>query len=88
MQEKIAATDFAIIENILRKHITSSMLEAQKWVYIKILNDPTVYPDYDRKEARRILDELNQRDDKDDGIEKIIPVLRARQELRRKFKLN
>ena len=80
MMQKIADTDFSVIETILRKNITGSSLDEARWLFNKILNDPTVLPDYDRAEARAKLDEVNKMDDKDNGIEQIIQQMRIRHE--------
>lgn len=78
MLEKIATTDFAIIESIIRKNITGSQLDEARWMFNKILNDPTVWPDYDRNEARKKLEEIKQLNEKDYSVDKIIDELRLR----------
>lgn len=84
MQEKIANTDFAVIEKIIRDNITVSQLDEMRWTLNKILNDPTVLPDYDRKKAQHQLDNLNKMDDSKYGADKIIRLLKVRQQQLRK----
>lgn len=84
MLQKIAVTDFAIIEHIIRQNITSSKLDEARWMYNKILNDPTVWPEFDRNEARKKLEELNKLDEKEYGVDKIITQLRVKHEQLRK----
>lgn len=79
MLEKIATTDFAIIEGILRKNITVSSLEEARWTLKKILSDPTVLPEFDRKEVKQNLDELNLMDDKEYMVDKVIEIIKAKQ---------
>lgn len=78
MRKKLAETDFSVIEKILRKHITVSQLESRRWFFEKILRDPTVFPTMDRKYAQQRLDQLNQMDDKQYDVDRIIEKLRAR----------
>lgn len=84
MLKKIAETDFAVIETILRKNITGSRLDEARYLLNKVLTDPTVLPDFDRAEAKKQLDEVNKMPDS--GIEEIIQEMRARHErLRAQF---
>lgn len=86
MLEKIANTDFSIIERIIRKNITVSQLDEARWTLTKILKDPTVMPDYDRKEAQKELDNVNAMDESKYGVEQIIQELKARhQKLRERL---
>lgn len=80
MLQKIADTDFSVIETILRKNITGSRLDEERWKLNKILSDPKVMPQVDRVEARKQLDEINKLNDKDHGIEQVIRTLRVRHE--------
>lgn len=87
MQKKIAVTDFSIIENIIRKHVTVSRLDSGRWLYQKILRDPTVFPQVDREYAKAMLDKLNLMDDSQFNVDRIIEQLRIRHErLREQFK--
>jgi hypothetical protein len=84
MQEKIANTDFSIIEKIVRSNISVSQLDEMRWTLNKILKDPTVLPEYDRKKAQHQLDNLNKMDESKYGVDKIIQTLKIRQQQLRK----
>lgn len=88
MLKKIANTNFSIIERIVRKNITVSRLEEARWTLTKILNNVSVFPEYDRKKAQQELDELNTLDESKYDVGQIIKELKTRhQKLRDQLKI-
>ena len=87
MQKKIAETDFAVIENLIRNNVTVTRLESTIWLYEKILRDPTAYPNKDRAEVKLALDAMRAEKDTSQTVDDIVKELRLRHD-RLKEQLN
>jgi|GEM_PF-4355105 len=80
---KIAETDFSIIENILRKNITSNQLESSRWLRNYMLKFGT---DYEKKTFSdpKVSRQFDEADESQHGVESIIQKLRKKHENLRK----
>lgn len=76
MLDKIAATDFTVIDHILRKYITSNQLESSLWLMNHMLKNPEV----DKEQITQAMDEIKKEDASEYGVETILNVLRKQHE--------
>lgn len=74
MLNKLARTDFAIIENILRKNITSNELESGKWLCQHLIK---FAEGEEKEEFVKNLEKINKADPADYGVDKIVATLRS-----------
>ena len=84
---KLASTDFSIIEFILRKHITSNRLESSKWLINHLLKQEL--SDEIRENFEENLEKINKVNPTDCGIQAILTQLKvAHDALRNDFEVS